>query len=84
MKNCDELEMARAKLIAALSGNVPSPFQPEAEPMLCNMVNVLSWVLGYDVGEVIAKIYLDGHPLHSPSHDALWFLPNARIALGPE
>jgi len=23
--------------------------------MLCNMVNVLSWVLGYDDGEVIAQ-----------------------------
>lgn len=55
MKNCDELEMARAKLIAVLSGSVPSPFQPEAEPMLCNMVNVLSWVLGYDDGDVISQ-----------------------------
>lgn len=55
MKNCDELEMVRTKLIAVLSGNVPSPFQPEAEPMLCNMVNVLSWVLGYDDGDVIAQ-----------------------------
>jgi len=54
MRTQEELVQAREKLIAVLTGNIPSPFSPEAEDFLVNMNNVISWVLEEPEGEVIS------------------------------